>query len=77
MAKDKKKIVLNKTKEGKHVNIFLIFNGEVEWVSRIIIKGYLNLVRTVLCHIGELGKIGYSANFFGASSQAEQKGYYG
>ncbi|MBR6955846.1 MAG: hypothetical protein IKH72_02530, partial [Firmicutes bacterium] len=25
MAKDKKKIVLNKTKEGKHVNIFLIF----------------------------------------------------
>ena len=25
MAKDKKRIVLNKTKEGKHVNIFLIF----------------------------------------------------
>lgn len=25
MAKDKKKIILNKTKEGKHVNIFLIF----------------------------------------------------
>ena len=25
MAKDKKKIVLNKTKEGKHVNVFLIF----------------------------------------------------
>lgn len=36
MAKDKKKIILNRTKEGKHVNIFLIF-------TMIIVMAVLSL----------------------------------